>query len=161
MNASDLEQLMKLHAIRCHATQLRLSKKRFLEYASRPEFFISWCADKAATLDDCFIRSITRRPTSLRLKLQIPIVSRTLLAPTLLFVGRDDSGELRSARLHLSPRLGELTVPLFSSVQPIFVKLKRRSLFFDRAGWVEVRADHSEPQLLDTAWAGEAAVASR
>ena len=161
MTASDPEQLTKLHAIRCHATQLRLSRKRFLGYADRPELFISWRAGKTAMLDDRFIRSITRRPTSLGLKLRIPIVSRTLLAPTLLFVGRDDSGELRSARLQVSPRLGELTVPLFSSVQPIFVKLKRRSLFFDRAGWVEIPADHSEPQLLDTDWTGEAAVASR
>src|SRR5260370_29671839 len=37
MRASDLEQLMKLQAIRCHATQLTLSKKRFLGYVSRPE----------------------------------------------------------------------------------------------------------------------------
>jgi len=161
MKASDSEQLMKLQAIRCHATQLRLSKKRFLGYVSRPEFFISWRVANAATLDDRFIRSITRRPTSLRLKLRIPIVSRALLAPTLLLAGRDDSGELCSARFQLPTRLGELRVPLFSTAQPIFLKLERRSLFFDQAGWVEVPAAHSEPQLLDTAWAGEAAVPSR
>jgi LmbE family N-acetylglucosaminyl deacetylase len=161
MTASDQEQLKKLHAILCHATQLRLSRRRFLGYVSRPELFIRWRVSNAAMLDDSSIRSMTRRLDSLRLNLRIPIMSRALLAPTLLFVGRDDSGELRSARLQLSSRLGELTVPLFSSVQPIFVKLERRSLFFDQAGWVEVPADHSETQLLDTDWTGEAAVASR
>jgi LmbE family N-acetylglucosaminyl deacetylase len=161
MKASNPEQLTKLHAIRCHATQLRLSRKRFLGYVIRPELFISWRAGKTAMLDHPSIQSITRRPNSLRFKVRIPIVSRMLLSPTLLCVGRDNSGELRSARLQLSPRLGELAVPPFSSVQPIFVKLKRRSLFFDQAGWVEVPAAHSEPQLLDTAWAGEAAFASR
>jgi hypothetical protein len=78
-----------------------------------------------------------------------------------LLVGRDDYGELRSARFQLSTNVGELKVPLFSPVRPIFLKLERRSLFFDQAGWVEVPAAHSEPQLLDAAWAGEAAVAIR
>ena len=161
MKASDPEQLMKLDAIRCHATQLRLSRKRFLGYASRAEFFISWRVANAAMLDDRFIRSITRRPTSLRLKLRIPIMSRTLLGPTLLLVGRDDYGELRSASWQLSPLLRELTVPLFSSVRPIFVKLKRRSLFFDQAGWVEVAAPSSEPESLSADRFEESAVAIR
>ena len=160
MKASDREQLLKLQAIRCHATQLTLSKKRFLGYVSRPELFSDWQAGKAA-MDDCFIQSITRVPNSLHLKIRIPIMSRALLAPTLLLVGRDDYGELRSARFQLSMNVGELKVPLFSPVRPIFLKLQRRSLFFDQAGWVEVPAAHSEPQLLDAAWAGEAAVAIR
>jgi hypothetical protein len=111
-------------------------------------------------MDDCFIQSITRVPNSLQLKIRIPIMSRALLAPTLLLVGRDDYGELRSARFQPA-NVGELKVPLFSRVRPIFLKLQRRSLFFDQAGWVEVPAAHSEPQLLDAAWAGEAAVAIR
>ncbi len=160
MQSSDQEQLMKLQAIRCHATQLKLSRKRFLGYVRRPELFIDWRAGEAA-IDDCFIRSIKRGPSFLRLKLRIPIVSRALFAPTLLLAGRDDSGELCSARFQLPTRLGELRVPLFSSVQPIFLKLERRSLFFDQAGWVEVPAVRSESESLSTDWLEEAAVALR
>lgn len=160
MQSSDPEQLVKLQAIRCHATQLRLSRKRFLGYVRRPESFINWRAAKA-DVDDCFIQSITRGRSFIRLKLRIPTVSRALLAPTLLLAGRNDSGELRSARFELPPRLGELKVPVFSSVQPIFLKLERRSLFFDQAGWVEVPAPRSEPASLRADCLEESAVAIR
>jgi len=160
MPASDLEQLMKLQAIRCHATQLRLSRNRFLGYVSRPELFTRSQAGRAP-LDDCFIQSITRVPNSLHLKIRIPIVSRALLAPVLLLVGRDDSGELRSARFQLPTNVGELRMPLFSPVRPIFLKLQRRSLFFDQAGWVEVPAPRSEPEPPSRDWLEEAAVAVR
>ena len=160
MQSSDQEQLMKLQAIRCHATQLRLSRKRFLGYVRRPELFINWRPGKAA-MDDCFIQSITRGPNFLRLKLRIPIVSRALLAPTLLLAGRNDSGELCSARFQLPTRLGELRVPLFSSFQPIFLKLERRSLFFDQAGWVEVPVPRSEPESLSADCLEESAMAIR
>ena len=151
---------MKLQAIRCHATQLTLSKKRFLEYVGRPELFSDWQAGKAA-MDDCFIQSITRVPNSLHLKIRIPIMSRALLAPVLLLVGRDDSGELRSGRFRLPTNVGELRVPLFSPVRPIFLKLQRRSLFFDQAGWIEVPAPRSEPEPPSRDWLEEAEVAVR
>jgi LmbE family N-acetylglucosaminyl deacetylase len=160
MQASEPEQSIKLQAIRCHATQLRLSRTRFLGYVRRPELFINWRAGKAA-MDDCFIRSITRGPNFLCLKLRIPIASRAVRAPTLLIVGRDNSGELCSARFQLPKRLGELRVPLFSSVQPIFLKLERRSLFFDQAGWVEMSAQCSEPESLSGDRLEESAVAIR
>jgi len=160
MQSSDPEQLIKLQAIRCHATQLRLSRRRFLGYVRRPEFFINWRAGKAG-VDDCFIQSIARGPNFLRLKLRIPIVRRALLAPTLLLAGCNDSGELCSARFQLPTRLGELKVPLFSPVQPIFLKLERRSLFFDQAGWVEVPTPRSEPESLSADCLEEPAIATR
>ena len=41
---------------------------------------------------------------------------------------------------------GELAIPIdiFSSGHAIFVKLKRRSWFFDEAGWLEVPSTRSE-----------------
>jgi hypothetical protein len=41
---------------------------------------------------------------------------------------------------------GELTIPatIFSSTHSLFVKLERRSWFFDEAGWVEVSAVRPE-----------------
>jgi LmbE family N-acetylglucosaminyl deacetylase len=161
MQSSDQERLMKLQAIRCHATQLRLSRRRFLGYLSRAESFINCRALRAKMLDDSFIRSVTRQPDSLRLELRIPIGTRLLLAPTLLLAGRNNSGELCSARFQLPTRLGELRVPLFSSVQPIFLKLERRSLFFDQAGWVEIPAPRSEPESLSADCLEEPAMAVR
>jgi hypothetical protein len=52
-------------------------------------------------------------------------------------------------------------VPVHSSVRPIFLKLERRSLFFDQAGWAEVPAAHSESEPLNSDWLEETAVAIR
>jgi LmbE family N-acetylglucosaminyl deacetylase len=161
MKASDPEKLIKLQAIRCHATQLKLSKKRFLGYVERAESFLSWRAVKTTILDDCFIQAITRGTRSLQLQFRIPIVTRALLAPALLFIGRDNSGELCLGRFRLPMRVGELRVPVHSSVRPIFLKLERRSLFFDQAGWAEVPAAHSESEPLNPDWLEETAVAIR
>ena len=42
---------------------------------------------------------------------------------------------------------GQLTVPLsiFSSASAVFIKLERRSWFFDEAGWLEIQPAKSEP----------------
>jgi LmbE family N-acetylglucosaminyl deacetylase len=161
MRPSDSEKLIKLQAIQCHATQLKLSKKRFLGYVERVESFLSWRAVKTTILDDCFIQGITAETNSLQLQFRIPIVSRALLAPVLLFIGRDNSGEFYSGRFRLPPRGGELRVPVHSSVRPIFLKLERRSLFFDQAGWVEVQAPRSEPESPSRDWLEEPLVAIR
>ena len=41
---------------------------------------------------------------------------------------------------------GQLTIPasIFSSASSIFVKLERRSWFFDEAGWVEIPPAESQ-----------------
>ena len=44
-----------------------------------------------------------------------------------------------AARYRGSAFAGELTIPgIFSAERPLFVKLERRSWFFDEAGWLEV-----------------------
>ncbi len=42
---------------------------------------------------------------------------------------------------------GQLTIPVssFSSASAIFVKLERRSWFFDEAGWLEIPPAESQP----------------
>jgi hypothetical protein len=42
---------------------------------------------------------------------------------------------------------GQLTIPvsIFSSASAIFVKLERRSWFFDEAGWLELPPAESQP----------------
>jgi len=112
MKASDREQLLKLQAIRCHATQLTLSKKRFLGYVSRPELFSDWQAGKEPWMIVSFSQS-QECPNSLHLKIRIPIMSRALLAPTLLLRRPRSPRAIALGRFQLSTNVGELKVPLF------------------------------------------------
>jgi len=61
-----------------------------------------------------------------------------------------DSGSLdqiAAARYYGNGFVGELTIPLssFSSASAVFVKLERRSWFFDEAGWLEIPPVESPP----------------
>jgi hypothetical protein len=48
------------------------------------------------------------------------------------------------------PSGGEFTFPVdvYSPEYPLFVKLERRSLFFDEAGWLEIPALIRSPQVI-------------
>ncbi|MBV9618439.1 MAG: hypothetical protein JO201_04430 [Verrucomicrobia bacterium] len=51
-----------------------------------------------------------------------------------------DGQQVGSAVLRAKPRVGEFTIPIdiFSQTHPLFIKLRRRSWFFDEAGWIEI-----------------------
>jgi len=99
---------------------------------------------------------------------------------TLFVLGRDDAGTMRCLTMRVPARssrvevldsvslesvaevkyygnafAGQLTIPvsIFSSASTIFVKLERRSWFFDEAGWLELPPAESqalaEPQRDD------------
>ena len=163
---SESETATKLRAIRCHKTQTRLSRRRFLEYAARRERLLELCARETTDADGA-ISSISRRVDSLRIKLQLSPKAIRRAEPALFVLGRDKAGALRCLRTQLPVRssrvemfdcvtlgrfataryrgnafAGELTIPLgiFSPADALFVKLERRSWFFDEAGWLEVPA---------------------
>ena len=50
-------------------------------------------------------------------------------------------------KYHGNAFAGQLTIPasIFSSASRIFVKLERRSWFFDEAGWLELPPAESQP----------------
>ncbi len=166
---SDVETATKIRAIRCHKTQIKLSNKRFLGYAARPERLVKLGRLEAIVSDGC-IRSLSRQSHILRLTLRLS-VKPTATEPELLVLGHDESGALRCATLQLparpsrvemrdcitGTRLGiaryrgnafaaELSIPveIFSPARELFVKLKRRAWFFDEAGWLEVPAARVE-----------------
>src|SRR5213075_3006983 len=58
---SHREAATKLRAIRCHKTQLKLSRKRFLAYAGRPEQVLKLNA-RETTIADGSIQFFSRRP---------------------------------------------------------------------------------------------------
>lgn len=161
---SEAERAVKLRAILCHRTQIKLSRRRFLAYAARAE---SWLAlgPHQATAGDGSICAVLRKAGDLRLTLRISpkLIRRGEMA--LFLCSRDKAGALRCLKAGLPIRAGtfvmldcasgqrrlvahyrgdsftgEFMIPLdlFSPVHAVFVKLERRSLFFDEAGWLEV-----------------------
>jgi LmbE family N-acetylglucosaminyl deacetylase len=175
------ETAVKLRAIKCHKTQLKLSRKRFLDHAARPERLIKLNARETIDADGS-ISSISRRPRSLSINLRRSSRLMRPTEPTLVVLGHDEIGALRCARMRLLVRssdvqmfdwvtderlgaarysgdafAGELVVPIdvFSPNHSLFVKLERRGWFFDEAGWLELPAVvHSEPVAAE-AFAGE------
>lgn len=168
---SHREAATKLQAIRCHKTQLKLSRKRFLAYAGRAERLVKLGA-RDETIADGSITSVFRLPHSLRVGLRLSPKAMRLSEPALFVLGRDEAGALRCATMRVPARpsgvemldsaaladvgeaqylgnafAGQLTIPLciFSSASAIFVKLERRSWFFDEAGWLEIPPAKSQP----------------
>jgi len=161
---SPIETATKLRAIRCHKTQLKLSRKRFLGYAGRPERLVK-LGTRDKTVADGSIGSVSRLPHSLRIEVRLSPKAMRMSEPILSVLGRDEAGALRCATMRLPARssrvkmvdsasldqgavaqyrgnafIGQLTIPIsrFLAVHPIFVKLERRSWFFDEAGWLEI-----------------------
>jgi LmbE family N-acetylglucosaminyl deacetylase len=163
---SKTETATKLAAIRCHKTQLKLSRKRFLGYAVRPERLLKLGPHDGIIVGGS-IRSVARKRTGLHLKLRLSAKPMRTAQPTLFVLGHDKAGAFCSLRMQLPARscrvevfdcvtdqrlctaryrghafAGEFTVAIdtFSPRAPLFVKLERRSWFFDEAGWLEVPA---------------------
>lgn len=161
---SESETSNKVRAIRCHKTQLKLSRKRFLAYAARPEHLVN-LATSGKTIADGSISSISRESNWLRVELRLSLKAVRPAEPGLFVLGRDEAGVLRCARMRVPARssrvemlecstlqgiavaryrgsafAGELAIPIdsFSSAHEVYVKLERRSWFFDEAGWLEV-----------------------
>jgi LmbE family N-acetylglucosaminyl deacetylase len=162
---SESETKAKIEAIRCHKTQLKLSRRRFLAYASRPERFarLTWCEP---ALIDGSTRSITRKSRTLSLELDFSLKPFCPSPPRVLLFGYGPGEALRCLTIQLSARPahlemrdiasghcggmaeyrgngfgGELTIPtnIFSPAHALFVKVERRRYcFFDEAGWFEI-----------------------
>jgi LmbE family N-acetylglucosaminyl deacetylase len=170
LGQSKTETRIKEQAIRSHQTQLKLSPRRFLAYAARPERFLK-LESCELTYTDGPIQGISRHARVLRVKLRLPIKLMGTADATLLVVGHDAAGSVRCVRMkvpihsftaevfdcHTGERLdlaryrgnafaGEFAIPvdMFSPAHALFVKLKRRTWFFDEAGWLEVSATAAE-----------------
>jgi len=179
LRQSNAEISIKERAIRCHKTQLKLSRRRFLAYAPRPEFFLK-LEPRESSAGDGAIRQISRQSDILRLQLVLSAKPMRLTRATLFVLGSDVTGRVRclrtlvpvhssavevfdcstSERIQLAQYqgdafAGEFVFPLdvFSTAHALFVKLERRSWFFDEAGWLETR-----PVIADTTLTGMTSV---
>jgi LmbE family N-acetylglucosaminyl deacetylase len=163
LDYSEAERGLKEKAIRCHKTQLKLCRRRFLGYATRRESFLKLNSGDSTTVDGP-IRWVLRQPDALRLNFVLMAKPMRLTSATLFVLGRDLNGSvhcLRAAvpvhssevemfdcltakRLQLAQYRGdafsgEFAIPVenFSPAHALFVKLERRLWFFDEAGWME------------------------
>lgn len=156
------ETATKLAAISCHKTQLKLSRGRFLGYAGRPEYFSVAGPDEAGVGP---IHSASRSSSRLELKLRPAATPFFWMQPRLLILGQRPRGDVAlviplsfpshsvelfdyKSGLYLGSALCrgnrfslvKITIPLdiFSIEHELFVKLDRRAIFFDEAGWLEI-----------------------
>ncbi len=160
---SKIETTRKLLAIRCHQTQIRLSRRRFLGYASRPERFLELQASQTSTAE-ASVESFSRETDWLRIHLRFSPKATSIAEPTLFIFGHNDIGPcclalrpcarisrvealdctthkcVTVARYQGNSFTGEINIPgdVFSLAHPVFIKLERRSWFFDEAGWIEI-----------------------
>ena len=170
------EMTAKREAILCHRTQIVLSRRRFLDYAGRNERLFDSRQTELGH-DEGAIREVKRNGCDLSVRVAIPISFGFSNHARLLVVGRDTDGvpccfeallPARSSRIEVvdynwHKRLeaiyvgnafaGRLQIALkgLSIYDPVFLKLERRSSFFDQTGWIEVppiRVSKSPPTSL-------------
>jgi LmbE family N-acetylglucosaminyl deacetylase len=162
---SEHETARKMQAVYCHQTQLKLSRRRFLFYAARPELWQHVRPGEPGTPEGS-VYSILRNSSLLKVEIRLSIKAALLPDPVLFLLGRDDLDNIKCVQLRVPDRLseiamldadtgraagvaaryfgngftGELFVPLdlFSETRPLFLKLVSPRLFFDEAGWTEI-----------------------
>jgi LmbE family N-acetylglucosaminyl deacetylase len=162
--SSELETATKREAIRCHQTQIKLSSRRFLRYAARPERFLRVERENAVRRDGA-VYSVSRARDNLDVDLRFSADPFRLQRNKFFILGRDSLGRTRACQIRLPSRsadlevldcatnrsigiaryrrrpfAGEFTLPLhlFSPLHDLFIKVDRRSWFFDEAGWIEI-----------------------
>jgi len=164
LSSSELETAKKREAIRCHRTQIKLSRQRFLRYAARPERFLR-VDRESAVLRDGAVCSVCRARDNLDVDLRFSAHPFRMQRNKFFILGRDVLERTRTCQIRLPSRTadlqvwdcatnrsigiaryrghpfaGELTLPLhlFSPIHDLFIKVDRRSLFFDEAGWIDI-----------------------
>jgi hypothetical protein len=181
------EAAAKIAAIECHKTQLKLSRRRFMAYASRPECFVAG-------------ESVIRRQQISHLRdnwkrsgefvVAVPAAAKRFLggAPKLFLFGHGPSGQSRCAYLPVDRRTAaslemfdcptdaciarvqfegnlsagmQIALPreIFSFDRALYLKLARRRIFFDEAGWIEVGAHADAAEAATAETAGELSLA--
>ncbi len=164
LSPSELETATKRKAIRCHQTQIKLSRRRFLRYATHPERFLRVERESAVWRDGA-VHSASRTRDNLDVDLRFAADPFRMQRNTFFVLGRDSLGRRRACQIHLPSRsadlemldcatnrsvgiaryrghpfAGEFALPLhlFSPIHDLFIKVDRRSWFFDEAGWIEI-----------------------
>jgi LmbE family N-acetylglucosaminyl deacetylase len=164
LTPSEVEIATKREAIRRHQTQIKLSRRRFLRYATRPERFLRVERESAVWCDGA-VHSVSRTSDDLNVDFRFTADPFRMQRGKFFILGRDSLGRKRACQIRLPgcsgdfemldcstnrsvgiaryrdhPFAGEFTLPLdlFSPNHDLFIKVDRRSWFFDEAGWIEI-----------------------
>ena len=164
LSSSEAETAAKRDAIRCHQTQIRLSRRRFLRYATRPERFLRVESENAVWCDGA-VHSVSRTHDNLNVDFRFTVDPFRMQRSRFFVLGRDLLGRICACQIRLPgcsadvemldcatnhsigiaryrghPFAGEFAFPLhlFSPIHDLFIKVDRRSWFFDEAGWIEI-----------------------
>lgn len=164
LSASEVETATKRDIIRRHQTQIKLSRRRFLRYAMRPERFLR-IEREIAVWRDGAVHSVSRTRDNLRVDLRFAGCPFRIQRSSFFILGCDAFGRKRACQIALpscsgdlemsdcatnrsigiaryrgNAFAGEFTLPLhlFSPMHDLFIKVDRRSWFFDEAGWIEI-----------------------
>jgi LmbE family N-acetylglucosaminyl deacetylase len=164
LSSSEVETATKRDAIRCHKTQIKLSRRRFLRYATRPESFLPVERESAVWCDGA-VHSVSRTRDNLNVDFRFTADPFRIQRSKFFVLGRDSLGRKRACQIRLPgrstdvemldcatnhsigiaryrgrPFAGKFTLPLhlFSPTHDLFIKVDRRSWFFDEAGWIEI-----------------------
>ena len=169
------ESAIKLAAINCHKTQLKLSRTRFVSYAGRLEGFLAANGTNGDLNGEGFSNSGRKWD---KLEITLPPIPRRLLSarPKLWILGHNLAKRFNSVVIPIRARSrtaqmsdyntgkdiavvechGNLstglrvTIPeIFSTNHSIYAKLERRGSFFDDFGWIEVqKEDYPSPNAV-------------
>ena len=164
LSPSEAEIAIKRDAIRRHQTQIKLSRRRFLRYATRPERFLRVERESAVWRDGA-VHSVSRTRDNLNVDLRFAVEPLRMQRSKLFILGRDSLRRKRACQIRVPSCSGDFemldcmtnrsvgigryqghrfagkfTLPLhlFSPVHDLFIKVDRRSWFFDEAGWIEI-----------------------
>ena len=164
LSPSEVEIATKRDAIRRHQTQIKLSKRRFLRYATRPERFLRVERETVVWRDGA-VHSVSRTLDNLNVDFRFAVEPFRMQRSKFFILGRDSLGRKRACQMRVPsgsgdfemldcatnrsvgigryrghPFAGEFTLPLhlFSPLHDLFIKVDRRSWFFDEAGWIEI-----------------------
>jgi len=164
LSPSEVETATKRDSIRRHQTQIKLSRRRFLRYATRPERFLRVERESAIWCDGA-VHSVSRTRDNLNVDLRFTADPFRMQRSKLFIFGRDSLGRIRACLIRLlgcsadlemldcatnqrigiaryrgHPFAGQFTLPLhlFSPIHDLFIKVDRRPWFFDEAGWIEI-----------------------
>jgi LmbE family N-acetylglucosaminyl deacetylase len=182
LSPSEVETATKLDAIRRHQTQIKLSRRRFLRYATRPERFLRVEPESAVRCDGT-VHCVSRTRDNLNVHLRFPADPFRMQRSKVFILGRDALGQKRACHIRLPgcsadlemldcatnhsigiaryrghPFAGEFTLPLhlFSPIHDLFIKVNRRSWFFDEAGWIEIPSVRSPTKVAPSMISAEA-----
>jgi LmbE family N-acetylglucosaminyl deacetylase len=164
LTPSEVETATKRDAILSHQTQIKLSRRRFLGYATRPERFLRVERETVVWRDGA-VHSVSRTRDNLTVDLRFAVEPFRIRRSKFFILGRDSLGRKRACQIRLPgcsadvemldcaanhsigiaryrghPFAGEFALPLhlFSPIHDLFIKVDRRSWFFDEAGWIEI-----------------------